>query len=378
MKIAHLTDCYSPRLGGIEVQVHDLATRQIAAGHDVEVLTATPRADGARGGERDVVDGVPVHRLTLPLPFELPVNPLARRSVREILGRDFDVAHVHTGVVSPFANDAARVALSLGVPTLVTWHCLFGRFEPVFRVLNRGTLSRRPWALSAVSDVAAAPLRRVAGRGVEVSVLPNGIDLDAWRVDPLPRPAGEVHIVATMRLAPRKRPIPLLKILREVRELVPAPIRLHASIIGDGPAEAAMRRFVDQHGMATWVRLRGRLPRDEIRDLYRTADVFVAPGELESFGIAALEARSAGLPVVAKAVSGIRSFVHDGQEGLLVSSDVEMVDALVRLATDDELRARLATHNRMVEPDMSWETVLKRTEEQYLRAIALMPTDRRR
>lgn len=373
MKIAHLTDCYLPRLGGIEVQVHDVATRQLAAGHDVAVLTATQGAPGWRERVPDVVEGVPVHRLAMRVPFELPVNPRAAAGMRRVLAEGgFDVAHVHAGVVSPFAADAARVAVGLGLPTLVTWHCLLGGLEPVFRVLQRGTgWARRPVALSAVSDVAAAPLRRIAGPGAEVAVLPNGIDVHDWRIEALPRPVGTVHVVATMRLAPRKRPIPLLRMLREVRRLVPASIRLEASVVGDGPALAPARRYVDRHGLGSWVHLIGRLRRDQIRELYRRADVFVAPAELESFGIAALEARCAGLPVVAKAVSGIREFVHDGQEGLLAGSDVEMVDALVRLCTDAELRACIAAHNRETEPDMAWPRVLKRTEEEYLRAIAI-------
>lgn len=373
MRIGHLTDCYLPRLGGIEVQVHDVATRQRAAGHDVEVLTATPGRHGERGGVVDVVDGVPVHRLATRMPFELPVNPRAPRQMRELLGSGrYDVAHVHAGVVSPFAVDAGRVALSVGLPTVVTWHCLLGSLEPVFRLLDRRTgWAGQPMALSAVSDVAAAPIRRIAGPGVEVAVLPNGIDVGAWRVDPLPRPAGEVHVVATMRLAPRKRPIPLLRMLRELRWLLPASRGLRATIVGDGPAYGSMRRYLDRHDMSSWVTLAGRLPRELIRQLYRSADLYVAPAELESFGIAALEARCAGLPVVAKAVSGIREFVHDGQEGLLAGTDSEMVDALVRLAGDDELRSRIAAHNLAVEPDMSWPSVLKRAEEQYARAIAL-------
>ena len=58
-----------------------------------------------------------MHRLAIRLPFELPVNPFAPRDVRAILlaGR-YDVAHVHAGVVSPFAYDAMKVVLDLGLP----------------------------------------------------------------------------------------------------------------------------------------------------------------------------------------------------------------------------------------------------------------------
>ncbi|HXR68538.1 MAG TPA: glycosyltransferase, partial [Dermatophilaceae bacterium] len=93
MKIALLSDCYLPRLGGIEVQVHDLAARLTGRGHEVVVFTATPGSHGERGGFVDRVDGVAVHRLALRLPFELPVNPLAPTLLRQRLADGgFDVA----------------------------------------------------------------------------------------------------------------------------------------------------------------------------------------------------------------------------------------------------------------------------------------------
>ena len=134
MKIALLSDCYLPRLGGIEVQVHDLATRLMGRGHEVVVFTATPGRHGERGGFIDEVDGVAVHRLALKLPFQLPVNPLAPRLLRPRLADGgFDVAHIQMGVVSPFAVDCVRVAMDVGLPTAVTWHCMLGPLEPVFR-----------------------------------------------------------------------------------------------------------------------------------------------------------------------------------------------------------------------------------------------------
>ncbi len=93
---------------------------------------------------------------------------------------------------------------------------------------------------------------------------------------------------------------------------------------------------------------------------------------MESFGIAAIEARTAGLPVVARADSGIREFVHDGVEGLLASDDAEMVDAIVRLVTDPALRQRIRTHNRTVAPMQDWDFVQSRAVEEYARAGRLL------
>jgi glycosyltransferase involved in cell wall biosynthesis len=373
MKIAHISDCYLPRLGGIEMQVHDLALHQQAAGYDVTVITATPRARHDRTAF-ELVDGVPVHRVTVDLPFELPIHPRTGREIVQLLtGHGYDAVHVHAGLVSPFAYAAAPVVVRARLPMVITVHSLWGDLTPVFRVLDTWRRwSRWPAVLSAVSDVAAAPIRRVAGRNVDVDVLPNGIDTTAWQLEPLPREPDDVHLIAVMRLAPRKRPLPLLRALRETRRLVPDQIRLTATIIGDGPQRAAMQRYLDRHGLGSWVHLPGRCTRDRIRELYRRSDVFVAPANLESFGIAALEARCAGLPVVAMAGTGIREFIAHGVDGLLASSDADLAAALARLARSPQLRGQIATHNRTVTPSVTWDDVLARSDAAYKRAASLI------
>jgi glycogen(starch) synthase len=377
VKIALLSDCYAPRLGGIEVQVHDLATRLIGRGHDVVVLTATPGTHGERGGFVDEVDGVAVHRLALKLPFELPVNPLAAGLLRERLAEGgFDVAHVHMGVVSPFAVDCARVANGMGLPTAMTWHCMLGPLEPVFRAARYV----RRWAshgvaMSAVSAVAAAPLQRIVGVDNVVSVLSNGIDVDSWATPadqvPTRQPSGAIRLVTAMRLAARKRPIPLLRIMVRVRALVPAETVISLEILGEGPDRARLERFIAAHEMGDWVRLRGRVTREEVRATYAAADIYVAPAPLESFGIAALEARTVGLPVVGRWGSGLEEFVKDGLNGYLAADDEAMAGCLVRLVIDDELRGSMASYNRSTPPEQSWDRILDGVEAEYRRAIAL-------
>ena len=76
MKVALLTDCYLPRLGGIEVQTHDLAAQLQARGHEVEVFTATLGEHGERHGFVEDVDGVPVHRMAIQAPVAAARQPL--------------------------------------------------------------------------------------------------------------------------------------------------------------------------------------------------------------------------------------------------------------------------------------------------------------
>ncbi len=66
-----------------------------------------------------------------------------------------------------------------------------------------------------------------------------------------------------MRLARRKRPIPLLRMLRQLRRDAPADLAFRVVIVGSGPERAAMERFLEVHRMARWVHLLGRLDRAE-------------------------------------------------------------------------------------------------------------------
>ena len=110
----------------------------------------------------------------------------------------------------------------------------------------------------------------------------------------------------------------------------------------------------------------------EIRDYFAHSDVFVAPANLESFGIAALEARCAGLPVVAKAHTGISEFVTHGKEGLLAASDADMVRQLNRIVGDADLRESIAAHNRSTPSPVDWSVVVGRNVAAYRTAIELV------
>jgi glycosyltransferase involved in cell wall biosynthesis len=233
--------------------------------------------------------------------------------------------------------------------------------------------SDRAVAFTAVSQVAAGPVRRMLGDEADVNVLPNGVDVAAWRSSPTEdRSTGEIRIVTAMRLVARKRPVPLLHMLSRVRDRVPDDVALRLDILGEGPTERAMRRVVRRSGMGDWVHLPGRVTPAELRTRYANADLYVAPARLESFGIAALEARAAGLPVVARSDGGVREFVAEGVEGLLAGSDEEMVDAIVRLVSDSPLRQRISSYNALHPPLQDWSYVLTRADEEYARATRLV------
>lgn len=368
MKIALLSDCYLPRTGGIESQVSDLAVRLQAAGHEVEVFTATRGAKGARGGVVEDVDGVPVHRMALHLAGDVPVNPMAPPVVRRRLqDSGFDVAHVHLGVVSPFGWDMARVATGLGMPTALTFHCVLDRGAAVLRPALR-TWTGQGAVLSAVSELAAKGVRNVLP-DVPVGVLPNGIDPQAWPVGPARATARPLRVVTATRLVPRKRVGPLLRVVADAHARL-GPGGVVIDVFGEGPMGPMLEARSTALGLDDVVRWRGTVSRTELARHYREADVYLSPTRLEAFGIAALEARTTGLPVVARADSGVGEVVTDGVSGLLAPDDEGLTDALVRLGADATLRTRIAGHNTSTPPSQTWEHVVDLVLGEYRRAGA--------
>lgn len=371
MRVAHVSDCYLPRTGGIELQVRGLAQAQLRAGDHPEIITATPasRRHAVVEGETDC--GVPIHRLAVRLPAQLPVTPHIGKRLRALLQARGDVVHVHGGLASPFAWPALRTAVKAGMPVVVSVHSVWAGWSRVFAASQVFSKWRQwPVEWTAVSEVAAAPLRNALGGGGDVHVLPNGIDVEAWRAPrtPVDRDPDEFVVVAVARMAPRKRTKPLVEILRQTRMRLPAHIRLRAVLIGDGPERSAVERTLRQQGME-WVRCVGWQTHDQIRAIYEHADAFASPALLESFGIAALEARTFGLPVIAPTTSGTAQFIRDGREGLLAVDDAGFSRALFRLATDRELLHSITAHNRSVEPEFAWPNVVELARARYLAAM---------
>lgn len=361
MRLLHLTDVYTPEVGGIELFVRDLAARQAAAGHEVAVLTSTPNPSPDEAGIVEVLRAGPTRKVA------------AGRKI--VLSGDWDAVHAHLSVLSPFSSLVGSAAAAAGLPLVNTVHSLWAGRGPVVRAAGAVAHWRTsPAVWTGVSGVAAEQMRAVLPDGTPVHVVPNAVDVGWWRAGPdqqdVSAPRTAVTIVSVMRLAARKRPLHLLRVLREVRRQVPAEIALRAAIVGAGPLEPRLRQASARWGIADWVSLPGLLDREAIRALYREADLYVAPALQESFGIAALEARAAGLPVVAMQSGGVGEFIRDGVEGRLCRDDRGLAHALADLAVDTFQREVMTATNLASPPDFDWARTLDGFASAYAAATA--------
>ncbi len=177
-----------------------------------------------------------------------------------------------------------------------------------------------------------------------------------------------MHVVAVGRLVPRKEPMELLAALHSAHtRMSRRGTALRATFAGAGPSAGPIQRYLRRNGMDSWIRLAGRLQPGEVRELLAGADLFVNPCRRESFGIAALEARTSGLPVLARAHTGVADFVRHNREGALCGhSAFALADEVLWLARTPGARSTLAAHNWETEPvHCTWPVVTEAFAHAY-------------
>jgi glycosyltransferase involved in cell wall biosynthesis len=368
LKIALVSDWFVPRLGGIELQMRDLALALRDRGHEVRVVCGVP-------GEAEV-DGIPVERLPGPrLPgFGIAFTPAVFAALRSAIDAGGEeVVHVHCGNVAPIAHHAVQHCIRRRIPAVATFHSVLKYYDLPLMALNAlHGYGRSAVRFTAVSTVAGGALRPLLGDRA-VTAVPNGIDLAWWRrpEGAAPRETGPVEFVSVTRLQKRKRARWLVKAFAAaVAHLPPGAARL--TIVGDGDERSAIAAIIRRAGMEDRIALAGRETREAIRARLHGADVFLLASRLEAFGIAALEARAAGLPVVTMAQSGARDFLHNGEDAILAADDGELAAAIRRLVEDPGLRLRLGAAAALPPEGVDWRAVAPLYEAEYQAARAAL------
>ncbi|MBZ0215773.1 MAG: glycosyltransferase, partial [Fimbriimonadaceae bacterium] len=136
-------------------------------------------------------------------------------------------------------------------------------------------------------------------------------------------------------------------------------------IAGEGPLRNHLQKIIDRESLGESIELCGILDREELTNLMVEANLFVMPSLLESFGIAALEARMAGVPVLAMLDSGAQDFLTPGKDSILVESDDEFANALIRFTSSADLRHKLKQGCNKPLAGYSWPDLVKRCRKIY-------------
>ena len=176
-------------------------------------------------------------------------------------------------------------------------------------------------------------------------------------VDPFFSPGGAktVHpsVLAVGRLAPVKRYTLLLSQVEIARQSTPG---LTLTIVGSGPDEDEIRRWIRDHSAESWVTLTGRIDREEVRDHYRRSWLVASASLAEGWGLALTEAAGCGTPAVVSDISGHRCSVIDGSTGRVIPVD-RLGEAIADLLHDDATRSRLSVEAERRARTLTWEAL---------------------
>lgn len=339
--------CYRS-VGGSGIVASELAAGLTGRGHDVHLIASAQPSRTLPQHDRLFHHEVSVSDYPL---FDQTLYPLALAStiVGVVRTHGLDLLHVHYAVPHCASAYLARQVLGDAAPCLVT--TLHGtdvtRFgaDPNDQSVTRFTVVASD-ALTVPSEFLKSEAKRVFGLTGEppVEVIANFVDTDRFtppaRRDPThfdelfrgAHSAAEgarptLFHVSTFR--PVKRVADLISVLARLRRHVPARLVL----VGDGPEQPTAARYARELGVAESVRFLGM--RDDFADDLRHADAFLLPSESESFGVAALEALSAGVPVFGYRVGGLPEVVSDGVGRLVEPFDIEALAAAVREVVTD-------------------------------------------
>jgi len=206
--------------------------------------------------------------------------------------------------------------------------------------------ARRADLVITISQYCKDRLRELYGVRGPIEVVPELIDLDAWRRlfhdNPAAKPDGEFTVLCVCRFFPRKRLALLLRAADLLRRQIP---ELRVRVVGGGPEAGSLLRLWRELHLEPVVTFVGEASRRELAREYNRADVFCLPSVQEGFGIAFLEAMAAGKPIVAARAAAVPEVV---KRGLLVEpeSAEALAEAIKRLWRDPDLRTLIEQQQR--------------------------------
>jgi len=363
-----------PSVGGSGIVASELGRALAERGHEIHIVShrRPVRAAEAHPGVR--FHEVEITRYPL---FQYPPYTLALATKLAQICREIqpDLLHAHYAIPHAVSAYLCRQMLGEGAPKLVTTlHgtdiTLLGMDESFYDITRFSLLESD--ALTAVSEHLAQVTVDRFELDCEVRAIHNFIDGDKYTPalgDPQIREQfaseGEALVGHLSNFRWVKRAPDVVRIFHRIAQKTPARLLM----VGDGPELEPTRVVADELGILDRIIFQG-VDVDAAR-LLAQMDLFLLPSEQESFGLAALEAMSCGVPVVASRVGGVPELIDEGSGYLFPMGDVEsMATAAVDILSDPQKQSAMAAAARSRAVDaFSEDSQIPRYESLYYEVL---------
>ncbi len=319
--------CY-PTYGGSGVLATELGKALADKGHNIHFITYQQPV--RLGGFHANIFFHEVRVPTYPL-FDYPPyeTALASTMVDVIINNNVELLHVHYAIPHASAAYMARQILAkegIDIPVITTLHgtdiTLVGRDKTYSPVVTFSMNESN--AITAVSKNLRDETYKSFKIEKEIEVIYNFVDVKRFNRKPVTAfkqviaPNNEKILLHASNFRKVKRVGDVVKVFEQLNKKIPSKLLF----VGDGPERSYVERLSRECDCNNDIRFLGR--QEQMEDILAISDLFILPSEYESFGLVALEAMAASVPVVSTNVGGLPEINIDGVTGIL--SDVGDVD----------------------------------------------------
>lgn len=368
MRVALFTETFLPKIDGIVTVVCLLLDHLEKRG--IETVVVAPKMGVSRYNNTPVI-GVP--GVTLPLYPELKIGPPTLSTYNQLKAFQPDVAHfIHPALIGV---GGLMMSKWLGIPGVASFHLDLARLVHHFNIGFMEPVT--DWWTRTVfnqADYSLAPSRLIQREMLELGVREVGLwkrGVDADRFNPCYKSSEmreklsnghpeDTVLIYVGRLSSEKK----IDQLRSVLEAVP---NTRLALVGDGPARDDLKDYF----AGTNTTFMGYLKDETLSQAYASADIFVFPSALETFGLVVVEAMGAGLPVVASRVGGVRDVVEEGKTGYTfdVGDTAALIEGIRQIASSRENITAMGQAARAFAETQTWPAMMDEVVDLYMRLV---------
>jgi N-acetyl-alpha-D-glucosaminyl L-malate synthase BshA len=366
--------CY-PTFGGSGVVATELGIQMAQKGHEVHFITYSQPVRLDIFEPNIYYHEVNVHDYPLfeYQPYELA---LSSKMVDTVLTEGIDILHVHYAIPHAYAAYMAKKILlekGIYIPVVTTLHgtdiTLVGK-NPSYKPAVTFSINKSDIVTSVSQSLKENTLRSFVVKN-KIEVIPNFVDLSLYQKDvPCQRsqiaPNGEKIVTHISNMRSVKRIPDIIDIFYRIQNEEEAILLM----IGDGPEREKAEQQAKDLGIYSKVKFLGKTT--EIKKLLCMSDLFLLTSATESFGLVALEAMAAKVPVISSNAGGIREVNVHGVTGFLATiGDVEtMANYSLKLLQNPELHQEFRNNAYERAKEFSMDTIVPKYEEVYNRALS--------